>query len=325
MSKLEFAKRERDEQLFFGLIMGIFLIILLYNFFIYYTSRVTAYLYIIFYIIAFILFVISENGMANEYLWPSVPWLAMNFFPISIAFVILTSIFFIQSFLETRRYTPVLNKILTVIKIITILSILTTILNPNYFINIIFVVVVIMLFAIISTLIGFVCLFRGVRTALYFLISWIFLSTGAFFYCLKTFAVLPEMFITHQGIVIGGAIQMLLLSLGFADRIKAMNSNLLTLKQDYEKRTNFLKNMIDNAERISVELLDYSSGQVKIGDNFITLSQDQAALSEEMFATYSELTAAIESINESVKDQEGVRKKTKLNYQRTAGLSGISA
>ena len=65
-------------------------------------------------------------------------------------------------------------------------------------------------------------------------------------------------------------------------------------------------------EGISVDLLTYSSEHGNIGENFITLSQDQAALSEEMLATYSELTAAIESINESVKDQESVRKKFRV-------------
>jgi hypothetical protein len=59
-----------------GIYLGIMLVMLLYNFFIYFTVRDRSYFLYVVYIAAVILTQTSIHGYTFQYLWPNTPWLA---------------------------------------------------------------------------------------------------------------------------------------------------------------------------------------------------------------------------------------------------------
>ena len=315
MSPVEFIKTERKDQIMLGLLLGAIIIIMLYNFFIFFTSRDESYLYLVFFIFSFLFYIISENGIGNEFIWKKSSWLSMNCILLGVSLVMMSSSLFMQKFLETRTNVPRLHRFIILFPIIGAMTMAATaVLTPSfgntaYYFIVIPAMGVTFLLAVILIVTGVLRWRQGSRAARFFLIAWGALILGACLYILKAVRVLPETVITHQGVPLGGAIQMVLLSLGLADKIKTMNSEVGRLKDNLEDRNRNLEGIMVQARLTSDELLNVGREEETLGKGLTDMSMEQASLSEQMSASFEELTSAIESIVDSVFHQEEERAK----------------
>ncbi|MDH5298677.1 MAG: response regulator, partial [Desulfobulbaceae bacterium] len=234
------AKRVNAEQTMLGLYFGILLVMLIYNLFIFISIRDITYLYYVCFIAAYLLFQLSLNGVAFQFFWPDALWWAN----ISLPFFIFVAYFFATQFtrhiLNTPKHTPRLDKVLlgcmAVASMGAVLSLLV-----SYAISIRFATIlslsVLVLFAC-----GFICILKGYRPARYYFIAWSVSLLGISVYALKTFAILPHTFITNWGIQIGSAWEVILLSLGLADRLQLIEAEKKQIQTDYSSR-------LENANR----------------------------------------------------------------------------
>jgi sensor histidine kinase YesM len=112
-----------------------------------------------------------------------------------------------------------------------------------------------MLFAVSIFIVAVVCWDKGYKPARYFLIAWIALLFGVGIYSLKGFGILPANIVTEYGLQAGSAIEMCLLSLGLAYKIKLANSD----KNRAERLMTSYKVKLQEAKlvssRLEVELL----------------------------------------------------------------------
>jgi ABC-type siderophore export system fused ATPase/permease subunit len=74
------------------------------------------------------------------------------------------------------------------------------------------------------------------RAARNYLIAYMLFLVGVLLYVLKTFAILPDVFITTYGIQIGAIFNVIALSLGLTDRINVMKNNLQELNVNLEEK-----------------------------------------------------------------------------------------
>jgi len=114
----KFIEKERTEQIVLGLFYGILIIMMLYNLFIYSSAQDKNYLYLVMFILSFFVYILSENGIAYEYLWPGLPWWSKRAVPFFVSMVIITSSLFVQSFIETKRNTPRLDRTISLFRIL---------------------------------------------------------------------------------------------------------------------------------------------------------------------------------------------------------------
>jgi methyl-accepting chemotaxis protein len=315
MTPIEFIKSDRKEQIVLGVLLGSMIIIMIYNFFIFFMSRDENYLYLVFFIFSFLFYIISENGVGNEFIWKKFSWMSMNCILLGVSMVMISSSMFMQKFLDTKSYVPRLHRVIVAFPVIGAMIMATTAAltpffgNTAYFFIVIPAMAVTFVLAILLISTGFICLRKGSRPARFFLIAWAALIMGACMYILKAVRVLPESFITHQGVPLGGAVQMVLLSLGLADKIKTMNREVNVLKDNIEDRNRYLEGIMEKAQMTSNELLNVGREEETMGKQLSEMSMEQASLSEEMSASFEELTSAIESIVDSVFRQEEERAK----------------
>jgi methyl-accepting chemotaxis protein len=314
MSVYEYASFERNEQISLGLLTGLMLIILLYNFSIYFITRDKNYLYLSFFTFSLLLYLTIANGLGNEYLWSPFPWLAVNLIPIGVCLVIISSSLFVQNFLETAKYTPRIDRSLSIARIIGAISLLSILIFTHFMDSffhyiVIFIMGITFVYAIILICVGIIGWRQNNRSARFYLIAWMALIIGAMLYILKSFRFIPQNFLTQNGVQIGGALQMLMLSLGLADKIRIMTKEVILLKDNLEDRTRHLEEVIGKAQNSSYDLSDISKEQDNLGQEFSRLSIEQTGLTEQMSASYEELTSAIESIIDSITKQEHERKK----------------
>ena len=222
------------EQTLLGIYYGILLVMMIYNFFIYLGLKDSTYLYYVLFVFSYMLFQLSVNGMAFQYFWPNQIWWANNCTPF---FIFLSYIFatqFTRNILDTARNVPRIDAVLRAgLFLSTIGSVLTFFLVYNLSIRL---ATLMSLTVIILIVAGFICMIKGYRPARYYFLAWSVSMLGVTVYALKTFGVLPHIFITHWGIQLGSAWEVILLSMGLADRFQLMKQEKEQLQTSYAKQ-----------------------------------------------------------------------------------------
>lgn len=89
---------------------------------------------------------------------------------------------------------------------------------------------------------------RRQRTAHFYVAAWGLFLCGVFLYLFKTLGVLPSNSLTEWGILVGGTLQVILLSLGLADRINTMRRNVGSLNRKLEQNVDELRGALRRAE-----------------------------------------------------------------------------
>ncbi|MFC1670209.1 7TM diverse intracellular signaling domain-containing protein [Spirochaetota bacterium] len=299
MDAKHFSETSINEQIILGIFYGFIIIMILYNLFIYITVTEKNYLYLVVFLLSFLIYIMSENGIAYQYLWPSLPWWGKHVIPFSVSNVIIWSSMFVRDFLQTNKSLKTFDKIIRGFLIAGIIGIPLS-LTVSYFISIIYVVVVIFMFAPVIIIIGFIRWRQKYRPALFFLIAWSAIALGSVGYALKAFGLLSVNLFSEHGVLMGASIQAMLLSIALADKINIMTIDLKKLKVNLEKRTDYLLGIMEKTEAIAFDVRDISNKQIGISQNLGELSQNQAAHAEEMSASYEELTASTESIDNTI-------------------------
>lgn len=263
-----FIEHVNAEQYAIGIYYGIMLIMFLYNFFIFLSTKERIYLLYIFYIISFALLQMSLDGLAYQYLWPNFAWWNNHSTPFLIGFASFCALIFTQKFLQVENYGKKLNLIFNINILYTFFVMILSLL-AGYFISIIFGTICGIIAPVVMLTAGFISRINGFRPARFYLIAFFAFFAGCIIYALTKFAVLPSNFFTENGIQIGSALQVVLLSLALGDKINilqaekeaAQNQLIQALKEadsikaDYTKRLESMnKSLEKKVEERTAEL-----------------------------------------------------------------------
>ncbi len=318
MSDKAFFSKINREMPVIWIYYGLMIVMAVYNLLIFLSIRDKSYIYYVLFIISYIVLQMSLNGYAFQYLWPESIWWANN----SLPFFIMITLFFVGVFfvsaIETKEKFPLLNKILTTVLIIPSIVFAIVCLVIDYAIAIKLATVSIGVGAIIWYISAIFAAVKGSRPAAFFVFGFSGIVFGIVLYVLKTFGIIPLMFLTQWSLQIGSSLVVILLSLGLADKINIMQLRLKKLLERQKKnekiiaeRAGFLEGVIGTANSISTGFVDISAELDKIAEMFSRLSMEQASTSEEMSAVFEEIVAASENIFSSIINlqQEGEKSK----------------
>lgn len=269
-----------DEQMVFGVYYGLIIAMALYNFFLFIYVKDLSYLFYVIYIISFGLLQMSLNGLAFQYIWPNSIWLASYAPTFLIPFLSAFVIQFTRYFLLTPDKTPRIDKFF---KFWFWLGIILTI--NSMIVNISSILWVIIAYPLIGIpfMIGIAIrvLRQGYKPASYYLFAWSAFFLGALLYALKSIGVLPNIFITSYGFQIGGAMEVILLSIALAARINMMKKE----KEDAQKYAIEMQTLLANSyarfvpKQFLTNLGKTSILDVKLGDQ----------ISKEMTVMFSDI------------------------------------
>jgi len=218
-STTSFQEKDHREQFIFGIFYGILLVMALYNFLLFLSIRDKSYLYYVIFIVAYSFGQLTQNGLAHESIFPDS--LSNHYVHIVNAVMLVSIIQFVQSFLDTKTNTYMLDKVLSVLKIsFPIIIIISFFIS--YASSIMIVNILVVASAVTSLIAGTISAMKGYRPAKFFIIAWTFLITGSIIYILKVSGILPNNYFTSYSIQVGAALEVILLSLGLGDRINLM-------------------------------------------------------------------------------------------------------
>ncbi len=284
--------------LFYGIYIGVILIMLVYNLFIYLSVRDPAYIWYVIYILLVGLTQTSLTGYTHRFLWPNNPWIAEQSVFLFPSLVGVAGIWFMKVFLHTKEHVPKLDKVIYVFIALSLVNIVLAIMGLHNLSQ--------QMIQINAMLISFYMIFvsavisrKGYRAARFFLYAWIIFLIGVFIFVLKDIGVLPYNQLTIFMMPIGSGIEVALLSLALADRINILK------KEKEESQEQVLLTTIENVRiikeqnsvlehRVKHRTLELEKSNEELSVTYYDLKHTQSKLVEsEKMASLGQLTAGI--------------------------------
>ena len=200
--------------LYFGLLIGLFL----YNLLLFSSVRDMAYLVYVAFVGWMGLGQAALTGLGAQFLWPQWTWWNSVSPPVGLAMAAVFGLLFARMFLSSRVRLPAIDKFLLVQLAGWLLSVVAAVTLPytvsSYMVTVLAVVSV----ATMVTL-GLISVRRDYPGARYFFTAWALLLLGVGTLALHNTGVLPSNVYTSNALLIGSALEMVLLSFALADRI----------------------------------------------------------------------------------------------------------
>lgn len=296
------AEKTSSENLIFGLYFGIMLSLLLYNLFLFASTKDISYLFYVIFLFFLSFAQTTLSGYGFKYFWPEDPLVNRYALTITSAAAGITGILFSIFFLRIGYYFKNIIYVLSFIVLLYIVVIISGISGNNQLsydlLNYSGVAGGVLLI-IVSYLVGK----KGYKPAYFYFGAWIFFLVGIIVFSLRNFAVLPYTTLTTYAIYIGSAIEAILLSTALADRINSLrkekeesqayalkisqeNENLIreqnvVLEQKVTERTNEL--MTTN-NQLSKALGDLQDAQIQLveAEKMASLGQLTAGIAHEI-------------------------------------------
>jgi two-component system, sensor histidine kinase LadS len=232
-SSREMSNSISEEQFILGIFYGFLAIVLCYNLLMYLSLRDVSFGYYVLYVGSYGVFLFVWNGLALQYFWPSSPAWHNRSFPIILGFSIAAMMQFGQSYLNTAKYTPRLNKITTVIKMyFLVVSGLGLFWQNIAAFGFKMLSPAILLSIPIAVTASIIIALKGYHPARYFLVAWFIFLSSIIIGVLRAFNIIPGNFLSMYSIQIGSGLEILLLSFGLADRLNTIRREKRQAQED---------------------------------------------------------------------------------------------
>lgn len=263
-SKMLMEELEQNN-FFVGLYYGIFFIVLLYNIVLFIYTRDRNYIRYILFLVTFILWQLSFDGLGIKYLWGDVRWLIDHGSSTFIALTSFSALYFSRHFLHTPLYAPKIDKLLVAVMIFSIImSVASAFFSYGD---------VIQVNASIASIIPIVLLTAGLavlrhdyRAARFYVAGWSVLLIATIIFAFNKFDLIPSFYGVNNVQQIGSAIEMIFLSLALADRV-------YLLQREYIEKLNHLNDTLR-------EKVENALNEARLKDRLFVQQSRLAAMGE---------------------------------------------
>lgn len=281
-----------------GLYLGIMLVMLLYNLFIYYSARDRHYLDYVHYIFWVTATQAALLGYLHKYFWVNNTWLIENMLTFTGAMSGIATVIFAKSFLLSRHFTPRLDLFLTLIIVGDVIAIIF--LGLGYPLQAYQAVNIIAgLGSPIVLYTAFAIYRKKYKPAKYFLYAWSIFLLSVMVFVLKDYGILPYNLFTIHSVQIGSALEAVLLSFALANKINILKqekeaSQAMALRAAEENERIIREQNVILEQKVAertVELKESNEG-LSIAMENLKQAQSQLVESEKM-ASLGQLTAGI--------------------------------
>ncbi len=235
ISTKTFFSEQLTNEMFYGVIYGIMILMAVYNLFLYLAVHDTSYLVYIFSVLSGSLFIMALNGHAYQYLWPESPRIANTVVPLFSALWIVFTALFTQVFLETRYFAPrlfyLMNILITCAVGIVFLSLL-----QDYQLAIKVATGLALVNNILIIITSVVCWRSGNRAARFLVVAWSVYGLGVAMLVLSRYGLLADNFVTHNSATLGLLFEIIMLSLALSDKYRVLTLKLESYAYELEAK-----------------------------------------------------------------------------------------
>jgi len=218
----QFRQNDTASTLFQGFYFGVVIIMAIYNLCIYFYVRDKSYGTYALFILFLAGFVATERGLMAEYVWPESPSLDFQMVLLFTALGAGISVPFTSYFLSLDTYAPKIARAYRYFFGLWMFIAALALIAPGTWL--LFVVVMVLIPGGTSLFVVGVLMWRkGVPAAPYFTVAWAIMVAAATFYDSYLLGLFPVSIITEYSLQVGNMLEVTLLSLGLASRIKTLD------------------------------------------------------------------------------------------------------
>lgn len=211
-----------------GVYLGAMLIMILYNSFIYITTRSETYLFYILSVTSIALFLMGSNGFNYQFLWPDYPWWANVSIPFFGGLFAAFGSMFVRSILRTERFMPTVDKCLKAFIFGLCLSLPLILILP-YTWGVQLAIFNALVFSLVSFFTVLYGTLKGGRTAKILLLAWSICIVLLFIAILGNMGVIKLSGYGPYIVQYASFIEAVIFSLTLADRINQLNKDKKSL------------------------------------------------------------------------------------------------
>ncbi|MGE0566817.1 MAG: 7TM diverse intracellular signaling domain-containing protein [Bacteroidia bacterium] len=309
----------KNKGLLSGFYVGIMLSILLYNFFLYFSTNDRVFLNYVIYIALILLTQTSTQGYTFQYLWPELPGLARQSLIVFPCLVGVSGMIFMLDFLKIRIGNNWYFRIMLFFVLAYIFSLIFNFINKIEVSQKLMEITAmsVSMFMLITPIIR---LRQGFKPAKFFLIAWSIFLIGIILFVLKDLGVIPYNNFTRYTMQIGSALETILLSFALADRINILkrekeNSQLEKIKAIQEnerliKEQNVIleQKVAERTKDLEIALQDLKTTQVQLVNNekMASLGQLTAGVAHEINNPINFVSGNIRPLKLDIKDLQNI-------------------
>ncbi|BBE29924.1 hypothetical protein OSSY52_00650 [Tepiditoga spiralis] len=281
LEKNDFFYKKINENIVLGLYYGIIISMILYNFFIFISTKNISYFYYILYLFNFVMMQLVWDGLTNDIFSKNIWWFEHS----NSFFIFLTIIFyllFVKKFINLSKIKKSLNKIFIFsIQIFSIMLFISLFLSSTLSTNIATISGLISVFLLSFLMIK---LKMKTLTIKLFTYAWFFFVLGIFINILAALKIIPTNILTIYFPKIGSTLEVILLSLSLGNKINIIRRE----KELNQKMKNFLLKLhkvskilteIKN-EKIPEKLLDQLINELELDGGIIYLEDNNTYISK---------------------------------------------
>lgn len=218
-----FYEAAAREHLLAGAVLGMLVVMIVYNLFVFLSTRDVNYLYYIAFVSSYLLFWATLWGYAFAYLWPNeIRWNSQAV-PVFIATACISACLFANSFLKLQRFSKPAHLSVKALAWVNAALVLASFYLPYYLViqvNSAMILVV----AVVALGIGYWRWWTGAQFARFYCLAWTSVLVGVCVLTIGKFGILPANFWTDNASQIGILMLVVLLSFTLADRINTDRS-----------------------------------------------------------------------------------------------------
>jgi signal transduction histidine kinase len=233
-----FIRTHHFDDIIQGLFLGICLIFVLYNFFVFIQLKNSVYLFYSLYLLCTTFFVFRHNGYAAEFLFRMAPQYNDLGFGFT-GFMGILATLFTMKFLETKQNLPKIHQILRVLLGVYVLYTIALLAKEMYW-----TVIISQIILPIGTSVVFVASLtlwkRGNSSAKYYFVGWLGLFLAQMVFIAENRGAIPSNFFTIYSLHIGIAFEAIVLSYAIAKHFKLLQN------KEQETNANMLEVLKEN-------------------------------------------------------------------------------
>jgi len=295
---ISFLESSLIRELIAGIHIGVLMVMIFYNLFVYFSIKEETYLYYVLYILFIGLTQTTILGYTFKYFWPNAPGLNNQVYIYFPALAGIFGIFFTKSFLNSSKTTPFLDKLLGLALIPYGAAILLRMLGFDI-LSYRMIDVGGIAASFMAILISVKLSSKGNRPAIIFLVAWSIFIIGLLLYSLRNLNILPYSIFTNYTMQLGTAIEVLILSIALADKINTLKrereiaqEEALAVSLENERIINYQNVILEKTVDERTSKLQKSNEELNVTLNILRETQSLLIESEKM-ASLGQLTAGI--------------------------------
>lgn len=304
----DFFMAEAQQSLFVaGIYYGLMLMIAIYSFTVWYSSRETGFLYFGLVVVSGGFYSLAAQGLAYQYLWPESPGWANGATGVFSLFACAAGLMFARTFLDLRNLDRRLDNLALTVAVGATIGIVAGVLLGPSVANRLALAFTFGLTGLV-TLSAFLAHRKRIREASFFMSAWIILLLGILLELVQRLGVIVPPLLAYNGIQLAVLATITVLALGLSDRLQGMMEGYRAAQSDILKANQLKIDALQQADSVKEEFIANVSHELRtpltgiIGLAEIMLADQAGDLNSSQHETLTLMKVSAQRLSSLVND-----------------------